>query len=63
MDKKTLNLTEVARYIGVTKRTLYTMIENGRFPVQPIKGTDPRRWNVEDVDNWRLGSKENEKQD
>lgn len=50
---KTLKLTDVAQYLGLTKRTLYNMIDDGRFPVTPIPGTKPRRWNVEDVDAWR----------
>lgn len=57
-EKTTLTLTELAKYIGVDSRTtLYNMIQDGRFPVAPIKGSNPRRWNVEDVDNWRFGGK------
>lgn len=52
---KTLTLTQLSEYLGIKKRTLYTMIEDGRFPVPPILGSHPRRWNVEDVDAWRLG--------
>lgn len=59
MDKKTLNLTEVAEYLGINRRTLYIMIEDGRFPVQAIKGTDPKRWNLEDVDAWRFSNDDN----
>ena len=56
-EKTTLTLTELAKYIGVDSRTtLYNMIQDGRFPVAPIKGSNPRRWNVEDVDNWRFGN-------
>ena len=51
-DKKLLTLTELAEYLGIPKRTLYRMIQDGRFPVQPVKGTDPRRWNVEEVNLW-----------
>jgi excisionase family DNA binding protein len=58
MEEKTLTLTEVADYIGVARTTLYTWIADGRFPVAPIEGTDPRRWNIEDVDNWRFGGKD-----
>ena len=58
MDKKLLTLTEFADFLGIPKRTLYRMIEDGRFPVQPIKGTDPRRWNVEDVENWLKGGQQ-----
>lgn len=54
---KTLTLTQLSEYLGIKKRTLYTMIEDGRFPVSPILGSHPRRWNVEDVDAWRLGEK------
>lgn len=58
MDKKLLTLTELADFLGIPKRTLYRMIEDGRFPVQPIKGTDPRRWNVEDVEKWLKGGQQ-----
>lgn len=50
---KTMNLTQLASYLGIKKRTLYNMIKDDRFPVLPIKRTDPRRWNIEDVDAWR----------
>lgn len=53
MQKTTLNLTELAVYVGVHKRTLYRMIDDGRFPVAPIAGTKPPRWNIEYVDAWR----------
>lgn len=50
---KTQSLTQVSEYTGIPKRTLYDMIKDGRFDVEPIKGTRPRRWNVEDIDAWR----------
>ena len=56
-EQKTLTLTEVANLLGVSKKTLYIMIADGRFPAEPIKGTNPRRWNIEDVENWRFGGK------
>lgn len=52
MDKKTLTLTELSVYLGISKRSLYNMIQDGRFDVQAIKGTQPRRWYVEDVKKW-----------
>lgn len=61
MDKKTLNLTELSIYIGISRRTLYNMIQDGRFPVQPIKGLEPKRWSVEKVNEW-IESKGNDKQ-
>lgn len=60
-EKKTLTLTELAKYLNYkSRKTLYNMIQDGRFPVAPIKGSNPRRWNVEDVDKWRFGGKEDE---
>ena len=56
VTKKILNLTEVAQHIGVSKRTLYNMLEDGRFPVTPIPRTEPRRWSVEDVNRWVAGN-------
>lgn len=52
---KTLQLAAVARYIGVPRRTLYNQLKSGRFPVQPLPGTNPRRWKVEDLDAWLTG--------
>lgn len=51
--KTTLNATETAEYIGVDRVTLYNMIKDGRFNVEPVKGTKPRRWNVDALDEWR----------
>lgn len=49
----TFTLTELAVYLNIKRRTFYDMIEDGRFPVDPIKGSHPRRWNKEHVDTWR----------
>lgn len=49
---RTLTIIQLAQYIGVARRTMYRMIEDGRFAVKPIKGTNPRRWSVEAVDKW-----------
>lgn len=53
--KKTLNITELAKHTGINKRTLYNMIRDGRFPVEPITNGTPRLWSVEMVDNWLRG--------
>lgn len=50
--QKLLNITKLSAYVGIPKRTLYDMIRDGRFPVEPVKGTQPRLWNVKDVDEW-----------
>lgn len=52
--QKIMTLTQLALYLGVQKRTLYRMLDDGRFSVDPIPNTKPRRWRIEDVDAWRL---------
>ena len=52
-DKKCLNLTEVSKHLGIPKRTLYDMITDRRFPVVPVKGTNPRLWNIDAIEAWR----------
>jgi len=54
VDMKTLTIQQVADLIGVTRQTLYNMINDNRFPVKPIKGTKPRRWSPEAVNAWRV---------
>lgn len=55
MSNKIMSLTKVAAYIGVPKRSLYRMLNDGRFPVQPIPKTSPRMWATADVDAWIAG--------
>ena len=56
--RKTLTLTQLADYLTLNKRTLYRMIHDKRFPVEPIKGTSPRLWSLEAIDTWRLNGGE-----
>lgn len=46
-------MAAAARYLGMSRKTLYNMMKDGRFTVTPIPGTSPRRWNVEELDQWR----------
>lgn len=52
MSKKILNLTELAQYIAIPKRTIHHQLKNSRFPIPPLPGTHPRKWAVADVDSW-----------
>jgi excisionase family DNA binding protein len=56
MTQKTLTLQDVATYTGIKRRTLYNMLKDGRFPVQSIPGTKPKRWSFEDVQAWIAGT-------
>lgn len=49
---KIMKLVDVARHLGVSVRSLYNMLDDGRFPVPPIPNTKPRRWARADVDAW-----------
>ena len=50
--KKTFSLTEAAEYVGINKRKLYRMIKDGSFNAEPIKGTSPRLWHVDALNDW-----------
>ncbi|AHJ10753.1 putative transcriptional regulator [Rhizobium phage vB_RglS_P106B] len=56
MNGQTFTLAAASRYIGVSRITLYNMLKDGRFPVEPIPGTQPRRWNKDDLDAWIAGN-------
>lgn len=56
---KIMKLVDVAHHLGVPVRTFYAMLADGRFTVEPIPGSKPRRWNIEDVEAWRGASRVN----
>lgn len=41
---------KVAQHLGISRPTLYKMIDDGRFDIAPIPGTQPRRWRIVDVE-------------
>lgn len=53
ITKRLLTLTDVAKLLGIPKRTFYRMCVDGRFDVAPMPNVRPRRWRIEDVDAWR----------
>lgn len=50
--KKSITFTQLSKKLEIPRRSLYRMIEDGRFSVKPIKGTKPRRWSVSAVNKW-----------
>lgn len=54
--KKLLTVTELSKYINIHKRTLFRMIADGKFPVEPVM-RNPNRWSVEQIDAWLRGEK------
>lgn len=51
--KPVLNVTKAAEYLDIPRRTFYLMLKDGRFDVPPIKGTNPRLWNIDALEAWR----------
>ena len=56
----TVNLSDAARHVGIKRRTLYNMLQDGRFPVAPIPRTKPRLWATADLDEWLASAKRND---
>jgi len=54
-EPKLLNITQLAAHTGIPKRTLFDMVKEKRFPVDPIVQTHPRKWSREQVDRWLAG--------
>lgn len=51
-EKPLLGLTETAAFLGIPRRTLYRMLQERRFPVEPVAGMQPRKWRRSDLDSW-----------
>lgn len=45
-----MSLTEAAKYLDVSKGTLYTYMNDGRLPFYYIKGSNQRRIKKSDMD-------------
>ena len=51
-DERLLRVKEVASLIGVSRSTIYRMVEAGQFP-QPIRiGPRASRWRLSEVLEW-----------
>lgn len=46
-----LSLAEAGKYLGVSRVTLYTYMNDGRLPFYYIKGTNQRRIKKSDIDH------------
>ena len=52
IDKKVVNLQEILTQLGVSKSTLYRLMEAGMFP-KPFKlGVRLNAWRVETIEAW-----------
>lgn len=61
MTPTTINLTELAAMLGVSRPTAYQIVRSEGFPrpipvgTRPDGRTTPPRWNVDSVNAWRNG--------
>ena len=53
MTKMLLNISDLARYLEVSRPTAYVVVSKPDFPRAIMVG-DRRMWNLEQVDSWRL---------
>jgi len=54
---KTLTVSQMSEYLGIKTRTLYRMIDENRFLIDPLPGITPRLWRIADIDKWLAGDK------
>jgi excisionase family DNA binding protein len=45
-----LNTTQVARVLGISKKTLYRMLQDGRIPEPPRTERNYRIWSAQEVE-------------
>jgi excisionase family DNA binding protein len=58
MTKATLTIRELARYLSVTERTIYNLLERGELPGFKVGAN--WRFKKEDLDAWIENKKKNE---
>lgn len=49
-EKRWLNVSEAADYLGVSRQTLYRLMDKGTLPYYTIEGLQGRRIEKEDLD-------------
>jgi predicted DNA-binding transcriptional regulator AlpA len=63
-QKLLLSISDIARYLGVSRPYAYKLVRTVGFPKPIPIGLDekgqslPSRWSVESIDAWRLASVE-----
>ena len=63
-QKLLLSLSDIARYLGVSRPYAYRLVRTVGFPKPIPIGLDdrgqpfPARWSIESIDAWRLASVE-----
>jgi predicted DNA-binding transcriptional regulator AlpA len=60
---ETVNLTDIARTLGVSRPTAYQYVRSVGFPLpiavgpRPDGRTTPRRWKLDDVKAWQAAQR------
>lgn len=55
MTERTLTIKELAKYLNVTERTIYNLLERGELPGFKVGAN--WRFRKEDIDEWIEGNK------
>lgn len=45
-----LSMTDLAKRLNVTRRTIFNWLQSGEIPIPPIENSKPARWRTVDVD-------------
>jgi excisionase family DNA binding protein len=49
-EKQWFNVSEAAKYLGISRDTLYKLMDQGLLPYYTLKGVQKRRLKKEDLD-------------
>jgi len=49
-NEQWMNPTEAADYLGISRQSLYKLMDSGALPFQSVKGIQKRRVRKEDLD-------------
>ena len=56
-NEQWMNPTEAADYLGISRQSLYKLMDSGALPFQSVKGIQKRRVKKEDLDALLLRQK------
>jgi excisionase family DNA binding protein len=61
VENQVLTIKQVAEYLQVTEKTIYTLVQEGNIPAFKVRGQ--WRFKREDIERWIEENKENSKKE
>ncbi len=52
MERRLLNVSELAKYLGVSPQTIYNKLSAGTFPIKTKRLGRLLKWDIRDVDRY-----------